>query len=276
MGVMNLDHALPLLARQPDAPLDVAELALHLARDEYPDLDVEAHLSELDAMAHEAKRLVRGDFDTAVTGLARYLFHDLGFRGNARDYYDPRNSYFNQVLERRTGIPITLSAVTMALGRRVGLNVVGVGLPGHFIVKVIDAEREILLDPFHGGRRLVPDDCAALVFQATGREFDPQPAHLEAVALGPMVLRMLNNLKGIYLGQEDFVRAVRVLERLYQLAPHEALLRRDLGICYLRLEKPGKSLNHLAAYLQAAPKADDHAAITELHKQAQRLIAALN
>jgi regulator of sirC expression with transglutaminase-like and TPR domain len=273
---MNLDHALPLLFRQPDAPLDVAELALHLARDEYPNLDVEAHLSELNAMAHEARRLVRGGFDAAVAGLARYLFHDLGFRGNSRDYYDPRNSYFNQVLERRTGIPITLSAVAMAVGRRTGLNVVGVGLPGHFIVKVSDGEREILLDPFHGGRRLVLDDCAALVFQATGREFDPQPAHLQPIALGQMVLRMLNNLKGIYLGQEDFVRAGRVLERLNQLAPSEPLLRRDLGVCYLRLERPGKALDHLAAYLHAAPNADDHVAVAELHKQAQRLIAGLN
>src|SRR5262245_55429944 len=99
---MNLDDSLALLARDPDAPLDVAEIALQLARDEYPELDVEAHLSEVGALAHEARRSVRGTLDAAVAGLCRYLFHDLGFHGNVKEYYDPRNSYFNQVLERRT------------------------------------------------------------------------------------------------------------------------------------------------------------------------------
>src|SRR5439155_17624575 len=113
---MDIDEALHLLSRAPDSPIDVAELSLHLARDEYPELDVEAYLSEVNAIAHEASRLVRGEFDARVTGLCRYLFHDMGFRGNVKDYYDPRNTYFNQVLERRTGIPISLSAVTMAVG----------------------------------------------------------------------------------------------------------------------------------------------------------------
>src|SRR5262249_21489791 len=115
---MNLDEALTLLSREPAAPLDVAEVALHLARDEYPDLDVEAYLGELDAMAHEARRYLRGELPARVTGLCRYLFHEMGFRGNVQDYYDPKNSYLNLVLERRTGIPISLAAVGMAVGRR--------------------------------------------------------------------------------------------------------------------------------------------------------------
>src|SRR5207302_7848210 len=118
---MDMHEALQLLARAPDSPPDFAEWALHMARDEYPELDVEAYLSEVNAIAHEASRLVRGEFEARVTGLCRYLFHDMGFRGNVKDYYDPRNTYFNQVLERRTGIPISLSAVTIAVGRRVGL-----------------------------------------------------------------------------------------------------------------------------------------------------------
>src|SRR5262245_6283077 len=122
---MNLEAALELLSREPAAPLDLAELALMLARDEYTGLDVEGYLAELDAMAGEAKAYVRGDLAARVTGLCRYLFHELGFRGNAQDYYDPRNSYLNQVLDRRTGIPISLSAVAMIVGNRVGLTVVG-------------------------------------------------------------------------------------------------------------------------------------------------------
>src|SRR5438552_8487835 len=153
---MNLNATLEALAQDPVAPLDLAELALSLARDEYPDLDVEAYLGELDGMAHEARRYLRGDLAARVSGLCRYLFHDMGFRGNQADYYDPRNSYLNQVLDRRLGIPITLSAVAMAVGRRAGLEVAGVGLPGHFVAKAVLDGREVLFDPFHGGRVLTP------------------------------------------------------------------------------------------------------------------------
>src|SRR5436190_22548499 len=130
---MNLDAVLTELAHNPALPCDLAELALHLARDEYPRLDVEAYLGELNSMAREARHYVRGDFPARVCGLCRYLFHEMGFRGNPQHYYDARNSYFNQVLDRRTGIPITLSAVAMAVGARADLHVIGVGLPGHFI-----------------------------------------------------------------------------------------------------------------------------------------------
>ena len=156
---MDVRAALQALSRDPWAPLDLAELALALAlaRDEYPDLDVEAYLSELAGMAHEARTYLGGDLEARMTGLCRYLFHEMGFRGNARDYYDPRNSYLNQVLDRRTGLPITLSLVAMAVGGRAGLEVVGVGLPGHFVAKAVAGGREVLFDPFHGGRLLTAE-----------------------------------------------------------------------------------------------------------------------
>ncbi len=113
---MNLDAALCRLAGQPDAPLDIGEIGLCLARDEFASVDVDAYLAELDAMAREASRYVRGKLPARVHGLCRYLFHDMGFRGNQKEYYDPLNSYFNQVLERRIGIPITLSALVIAVG----------------------------------------------------------------------------------------------------------------------------------------------------------------
>jgi regulator of sirC expression with transglutaminase-like and TPR domain len=273
---MDIDEALHLLARAPDSPIDVAELSLHLARDEYADLDVEAYLSEVNAIAHEASRFVRGDFESRVTGLCRYLFHDMGFRGNVKDYYDPRNTYFNQVLERKTGIPISLSAVMIAVGRRVGLNVVGVGLPGHFVVKVIGEGREVLVDPFHGGRRITPEDCGILVQQVTGQEFEVTPGTLEPLPLGLMAQRMLGNLKGVYLQREDFARAARVMERIRQLNPRDSIQCRDLGVCYLRLEKPGKAIDLLSAYVTAFPEAEDAKTAGELLKQARRLIAGMN
>src|SRR5262245_28993026 len=135
---MDLDTALPLLAGDPAAPLDLAELAFALARDEYPHLDVESEVAELAALAHELKPRLRGGLRARVEVLCRYLFHEVGLEGNTRDYYDPRNSYLNDVLTRRLGLPITLSVVAVAVGSRAGLSVAGVGLPGHFIAKAFE------------------------------------------------------------------------------------------------------------------------------------------
>ncbi len=275
-ALMNLDAALELLSREPAAPLDVAELALHLARDEYPDLDVEAYLAEVDAMAREARAYIGGDLASRVSGLTRYLFHEMGFRGNARDYYDPKNSYFHLVLDRRTGIPITLSAVMMAVASRIDLPVVGVGLPGHFVVKVEEEGQEILVDPFHGGRLLSPTDCENLIRQATGQEILLSSHHLLPVSLGLMVLRMLANLKAIYLKEQDFPRAIRVMERMRQLSPDDLGQRRDLGTSWLHAGKPGKAIDHLAAYLAGFPDADDADVVRLLLKEARAAVAGWN
>lgn len=273
---MNLDAALALLSKEPEAPLDLAELAFSLAQDEYPSLDVEAALAELNALAHDARSLIRGDFASQVSGLCRFLFHELGLHGNVREYYDPRNSYLNQVLERRTGLPISLSAVTMAIGARVGINVVGVGLPGHFIVKAVSNGDEILLDPFHGGRVLTWEDCENLVLQVTGAEFQATRARLEAIPLGLMIQRMLNNLKAVYLKAEDMQRAIRVMERLRQLCPEDTSQWRDLGAANLHIGECGKAVDHLEDYLTAAPEAADAEGVRGLLKQARGQLAEWN
>lgn len=254
---MELDTALHQLAEDSTAPIDVAEVALRLAADEYSGLDVEGYLSELDGMAHEARRYLRGDLAARLTGLCRYLFHEMGFHGNTQEYYDPRNSYLNDVLDRRTGIPITLSVVAMAIGRRAGLEVVGVGLPGHFVAKAVADGEEALFDPFHGGRRLSPDDCAQLVEHATGRPFRAGTEALQPTPGGLIVQRLLNNLKTIYVGSEDYSRAVRVIERLRQLAPDDAGLRRDLGATLVQAGQPGRAIDHLAAYLADVPEGSE-------------------
>jgi regulator of sirC expression with transglutaminase-like and TPR domain len=273
---MDLNRALTLLSHDPAAPLDLGELALRLARDEYPALDVEAHLAELDGMAHEARPHLRGRFEARVAGLCRYLFHDLGFRGNEADYYDPRNSYFNDVLDRRLGIPITLSAVAMAVGRRAGLTVEGVGLPGHFVAKAVEGGREVIFDPFHGGRVLTPRQCAAVVERVVGVPFEVTPEVLRAAPLGAIVQRMLKNLKAVYLRGGDYARAVRVMGRLLQLDPGDAVQRRDLGATLLQAGEPGKAIAHLEAYLEAAPDAEDMAAVRRLLGQARAAVARWN
>ena len=273
---MNLDDTLRQLSANADAGFDVAELSLQLARDEYADIDVEAYLGELSGMAHEVKRYLRGGLEARVKGLSRYLFHDMGFRGNVEDYFDPRNSYFNQVLDRRTGIPITLSAVAMAIGSRVGLRVAGIGLPGHFVAKAVEGEKEILFDPFHGGRLLTPQDCENLVEQVTGAPFKARPASLQAMPLRFIVQRMLNNLKGIYLRKGDFARSVRVIQRLRQLDPDDPVQERDLGVSLLQSGQPGKAIDHLAAYLKTNDWTAESDPIRQLLEKARSEISKLN
>jgi regulator of sirC expression with transglutaminase-like and TPR domain len=272
---MELQTALTRLRTDPDAPLDVAEVALCLARDEYSDLDVAGYLSEIDAMAHELRPALRGGLESRLEALSRYLFHDLGFHGNAENYYDPRNSYLNEVMDRRTGIPITLTALTMAVGRRAGMEIAGVGLPGHFVARATAGKRAVIFDPFNGGRVLTRQDCEKLVEKVTGEAFSVTPSSLAPLPLGPMVTRMLNNLKAVYLNASDWRRAVRVLERLVQLNPDDRLQRRDLGSALLHAGQPGRAISHLEACLALSAE-DDEQTVRELLDRARAAVAHWN
>ena len=170
-----------------------------------------------------------GSLEAQVIGLCRYLFHEVGFRGNQKNYYDPRNSYLNEVIDRQTGIPLTLSLITMAVGHRVGLRIDGVGLPGHFIVMARAGATHILFDPFHGGRLLDPFDCERLVQQSAGVALDVTPDLLLPASPGLIVTRILSNLKGCYLRAGDFRRAARVIGRLIQIAPADWTQQRQPG-----------------------------------------------
>src|SRR4029077_13286002 len=134
---------------------------------------------------------LRGPLPARVRALSRYLFHEQGFRGNESDYYDPRNSYLNEVLIHRTGLPISLSILAMGVAGRAGLEVVGVGLPGHFIAKALLDGQEVLFDPFHAGRLLSVAECEALVEQVVGVSFKATPDALAAVSPGYIVGRIL-------------------------------------------------------------------------------------
>ena len=276
MGGMNLDHALTRLAREPAADLDVAEIALWLAREEYPDVDVSAYLGELAAMAHDVRPRLRGGLAARVRALGRFLFHEMGFQGNTQAYYDPRNSYFNQVLDRRTGIPLTLSLVAMAVGNRAGLVVEGVALPGHFVARAVDGAEAIVFDPFHGGRLLTPRQCAEVVEDVTGASLEATPAALGPAPLRAVVVRLLTNLKAVYLREADFARAARIIERLRQLLPGDPLQRRDLGAALLHAGQPGRALGHLEGYLKEVPGAEDAAAVEQLLRKARAELVRWN
>ncbi len=273
---MKLEKLLETLRYDPFAPLDVGEIGLLLAQDEYPTLDVDGYQADLDSWAGEARRFLTGDASAQIAGLCRYLFHELGFHGNTKEFYDPRNSYLSDVLDRRTGIPITLTAVAMALGRRLGLEIGCLGLPGH-VVAVCPGENEpILFDPFHGGRRLSVVDCENLVRQTTGMELTLEGAALEPLPLGFMVQRMLNNLRGIYFKANDWRRALRTLRRIVQLNPEESQLQRDLGVCYLRTDEPGRAFAHLQRYQRQTPDAADAEEVRQWMLEAERALAKWN
>lgn len=277
---MDLDATLGLLAADPFAPVDLAELALRLAADEYPDLDVPAYLARLDALADRARPRVDAaePLEAKVAALAGFLFEDEGFEGNADDYYDPRNSYLNDVLDRKLGLPISLSVLAAAVGGRCGLTVVGVGLPGHFLSKAVgpDGGGEVLFDPYHGGQVLDRAGCAALIEAVTGRPFAATDDALEPAPPGFVALRMLSNLKGSYLREPDFPRAARVIGRLVRLAPADPVQRRDYGVSLFHAGKPGAAIDPLEAYLEAVPAADDAGAVRGFLADARRDVAKWN
>lgn len=273
---MDIDQTLIRLGADPTARVDLALLALHLARDEYPDLDILAYLAQIETYADVLAPRLSGTLEEKTLELCHFLFEEEGFCGNSEDYYDPQNTYLNDVLDRKLGLPITLSLLAMAVGYRAGLCVQGVGLPGHFIAKVCEGEEQILFDPFNSGQILTPAACSQLVEGVTGVPFDLTPLSLLPASPGLMVVRMLTNLKGVYLREPDFPRAARVIKRLIQLLPGEVLQRRDLGVCLIHADRPGAAIRHLQAYLAATPCAEDAETIQEMIKLSLAKVARLN
>jgi regulator of sirC expression with transglutaminase-like and TPR domain len=274
---MNLDRTLPELACDPFAPVDLAELNLRLAADEYPHLDVLSYLNKLDELAEEVRPRLVGDLEDRTAAFAEFLFDECGFAGNADDYYDPRNSYLNEVLDRRLGLPISLSILAMSVGERCGLTVLGVGLPGHFIAKAVnESGDEVPFDPFHGGQLLDYDGVERLVSAVTGHPFQAHEESLAATPPGLVAQRMLNNLKATLLKGGEFARAARVIRRLTQLVPADPTQRRDLGVSLVRAGECGPAIKHLRAYLEMCPAADDAAAARQFLREARKQVARWN
>ena len=171
------------LAESDEQHLDLGRAALAVARIEHPSLSVDLEVARLDDLAARSGAADTGDRQAALERLLAFLFEDEGFRGNAEEYYDPRNSCLNDVLDRKLGITITLSVLTMEVGRRVGVEVDGVSLPGHFIVSANLGARRIFLDPFNGGAVLTPAQAEEVASRAVGRpaleDYEVDPRELE-------------------------------------------------------------------------------------------------
>jgi len=258
----------------------LAEACLLIAEDEYPGLDIAACVAKLDAMAATVRGRLAADAlaEQKVAALNWHLFGELRFCGNADAYYDPRNSYLNEVLERRTGIPITLSIVYLEVGRRLGLQVQGVSFPGHFLVQLRLKRGQLLLDPFTGGEPCSESELRTRLGQALPSDRRGKldlDRYLEPAAPREIVARVLRNLKGIYLKRGAFNRALAVMHRMLLVVPESAEELRDRGLVHAELECFRPALADLQNYLRRRPDAADasdiHARVVELREAASRL-----
>lgn len=258
-------------------PLPLAEGALLIAKEEYPDLDVARYLERLAALGRAAQSALREAESTVerVQTLSDFLFVRTGFAGNRDNYGDPRNSFLNDVLERRLGIPITLSVVYLEVGRRAGLNLFGVSFPSHFLVKAVDERGELIIDPFNGGVIMDLDDIRARLQQIYGQPVELQPAMLKAAGARHILARMLRNLKNIYNSGADWPRALAALDRILILDPRAADELLERAVLYERLECFGAALEDFQSFLgryaehPAADAARD--AVVRLARQVARI-----
>lgn len=253
MSDCNLAFAQAISTREDR--IDVAYAALLFACEVYPDLDIDGYLIRLDEMASAIRP--RLAYDHPVVALKDYLFDELGFWGNVDDYFDPRNSYLNQVLDRHTGIPITLSVVYLELARRLDLPMVGIGLPGHFIVRYDGDEEPLYLDPFNGGITMSTGDCRQLVADISDGRLPFRASYLSPVDSRQILTRMLRNLKGIYVARADFEAALPIVEKMILLNPTAVEEIRDLGMLHYYAGHKLKAVGCLERYLKLAPKAQD-------------------
>lgn len=239
--------------------MDLARAALLIAKEEYPQLSVELYLARLDQVSEEVKDRL-GDESAPLVVLSE-LLHTLyerrKFDGNRTAYYDPRNSFLNDVLDRGVGIPLTLAIVILEIGWRLDLPLEGVKFPGHFLVRYRGDALSLLIDPFNGGAVRFDDDAQELLDQLYGGTVALQPHFLRTATKRDMLVRMLTNLKGLYLRVGDHGRALAAVERLLMITPTAPAESRSRGVLLARMGRHEEAAKQLEAYLRVAPGADD-------------------
>ncbi len=261
-----------------DENVDLIRAALVIARTEYPSLDIEAYAARIEELARRVAALASdSDRQRTLNGLNHLLFEEVGLRGNREDYYDPRNSFLNDVLDRGLGIPITLSILYMELARRVGLALSGVGMPGHFLLKHYGHDgREMLIDCFNRGDILSRQDCQSRLDEIYSGEMTLRPEFLHPISRRQILTRMLNNLKTVYLSTRNFRKALPIADLILVIYPQSsedvkqrALLRYSMGLHRLATED-------LEEYLKMSPNASDAEEIRQMSLSIRRMQALMN
>jgi len=264
------------LMRRPEAQIDLADAALCIAWEDQGTDDPRAALRALDAIAEATRPRISGLTrpPNIVGALNGYLFDELGFRGNTWSYSDPENSFLDHVLETRAGLPIALSVIYIEIGRRLGLPIVGLALPGHFLTRYVAPEiGDIYIDPFNRGRLWTRAEC---VQQVAGFYRSVTPGLLEQVMAPPtrraILARMLRNLKSTYIERENFARALAAVERIILVEPDDPQELRDRGLLRARLGQLHSALEDLDRYARLAPSAAD---LPQIRQQARALAERL-
>jgi len=261
-----------------DEKIDLIRAALVIARSEYPNLDIEEYASRIERMARRvAEAAADLDQQRTLAALNKVIFEQANLRGNREDYYDPRNSFLNDVLDRGLGIPITLSIIYMEVAGRVGFPLSGVGMPGHFLLKHYgDSEQEILIDCFNRGDILSRQDCQSRLDEIYSGEMKLRPEFLHPISRRQILTRMLNNLKTVYLSTRNFRKALPIADLILVIYPRSAedvkqraLLRYSMGL-------HGLAGEDLDEYLKMSPTASDADEIRQMSLSIRRMLALMN
>jgi regulator of sirC expression with transglutaminase-like and TPR domain len=266
------------LVTLPDAAIPLAETALIIACEEYPQLELSPYLELLDRIA-EATQRKRSASDSPIDSVKTIndvLFDTYGFHGNTEDYYDPRNSFFNDVLDRRIGIPITLSTVYIEVSKRINFPISGVGMPGHFLVKYSDRSEEFFIDPFNQGAILTRDDCRNRIHELYGDAVEFHDRLLGRSTNRQILWRMLNNLKDIYVKGHAIDKCLSIVDMMLMVDADDLIQFRDRGLLRMQLRQfdgAGRDLEH---YLHHLPNAEDREEIETHIKELKRIRAMMN
>ena len=247
------------VASRPDQEIDLAAAALLIAAEEYPQLPLAPYIRRLDLLADRVGDRLSGETAPTIVlqEMCRVLFRESGFRGNGDAYYDPRNSFLNDVLDRRLGIPITLGIVVLEVGWRIGLPLSGINFPGHFLVRYDGEVARLLVDPFDGGRVRWEDEGQELLDRVYGGMVRMRPEFLQPASRGDILARVLTNLKGIYLNARDDARALAAVDRILLFRPGAAVELRDRGLLLARTGRTDEAVLELERYLDFSPAAPD-------------------
>jgi len=266
------------VVRRPERALDLARAALLVAAESDPRVDVDGQLHTLDSWAATLRGRLEPDWNNLqkLARLRNFVFEELGFRGDHKDYFSPSNSLLHEVMERRLGVPLTLSIIFMELGWRIGIPFEGVGFPGHFLIRLTGEPRDLVLDPFNHARTMHEDDCRQLLREVTGGRLEFDGRLLASVSKRDIITRLLLNLKGAYLRAHDDGGALAAVERLLLIHPEDMDEVRDRGLLLFRLRRYGPALESLTAYLEARPQAPDQDTISQHATTLRHLIASLN
>jgi regulator of sirC expression with transglutaminase-like and TPR domain len=258
--------------------VQLARIALEIARDAYPDLDVEAYLKRIEELAARASSRFRpGAKVRDIIGQINWvLYVEEGIGGNWEEYYDPRNSYLNEVLDRRLGIPISLSVVYWPVAEHLGLPMAGVNLPAHFMLRVDEDERTWFVDPFHAGAIYNRKRCEQRLSEIAQQPVVLTDSLAAPCSIAVVVSRILKNLKAIYWNTQDVASILPVQRRLVALNRNEPTELRDLGVLCVQAELLGEAIDPLEAYLQTDPPSEDAREIRVLLDVVRRHVARWN